>query len=89
MKQDVIKLRASRPIRSAGGWKRSLHHYNNGVVCYCIAKDGHQFFIRDKRECDWFCRIFSGSITEGLYKAIENHYQRYSFQTVVSRSIVL
>lgn len=81
--REQVKLRASRSIRPSGGWQRWLQHYDNGRVVYEISKDDHNFWFRSKAECDWFCRIFYGSMTEKLYEALEQEFQRFNFKSVV------
>lgn len=78
-----VEVRASRRIKDCGGWERYLNHYNNGVVAYEVIKDGHNFWFRTKSECDWFCRIFYGSMSEGLMNALEERFGRFSFEVVV------
>lgn len=68
----------------AYGWSCEYVRFRGGFVYYHIEKDGYHFYLDDKREMEWFCRIFSGTVPEQVLIAMERNLYRYSASAVLA-----
>lgn len=60
------------------GWSCEYVRFCGGFVRYHIEKDGHHFYVISRREMEWFCRVFSGTVPGDVLAVMEQHLRKYS-----------
>lgn len=83
----MTTIKTERPIRPMCGWERSRVLISNGKCLYKIKKGDHIFYIPTKVECDRFCQVFFGVLTEHFMQQLKQHFVRYSWECAAESKI--
>lgn len=83
---ELLKLTSRyKALPMVYGWSCEYVRFRGGFVYYHIEKDGYHFYVNGRREMEWFCRVFSGTVPGNVLAAMESHLYNFSASAVLAK----